>query len=40
VVERDGTTRKIPVTTGLFAGGQVEISGRDVEEGQRVVVPR
>jgi peptidoglycan hydrolase-like protein with peptidoglycan-binding domain len=40
VVETDGTTRKVPVTTGLFAGGRVEISGRDVEEGRRVVVPR
>lgn len=40
VVEADGTTRKVPVTTGLFAGGRVEISGEDVEEGQRVVVPR
>jgi peptidoglycan hydrolase-like protein with peptidoglycan-binding domain len=40
VVEADGTTRKVPVTTGLFAGGQVEISGQDVEAGQRVVVPR
>jgi peptidoglycan hydrolase-like protein with peptidoglycan-binding domain len=40
VVEPDGTTRKVPVTTGLFAGGQVEIAGEDVEEGQRVVVPR
>jgi peptidoglycan hydrolase-like protein with peptidoglycan-binding domain len=40
VVEADGTTRKVSVTTGLFAGGRVEISGADVEEGQRVVVPR
>jgi peptidoglycan hydrolase-like protein with peptidoglycan-binding domain len=40
VVERGGTTRPVPVTTGLFAGGRVEISGADVEEGQRVVVPR
>jgi len=40
VVETDGTTRQVPVTTGLFAGGRVEISGEDVEEGQRVVVPR
>ncbi len=38
VVEADGTTRKVPVTTGLFAGGQVEVSG--VEAGQRVVVPK
>lgn len=36
----DGTTRKIPVRTGLFAGGMVEISGDGVKAGQRVVVPR
>lgn len=40
VVEADGTTRKVPVTTGLFAGGRVEISGGGVEAGLRVVVPR
>lgn len=40
VVDDDGTTRKVPVTTGLFAGGRVEISGDDIEAGQRVVVPQ
>jgi multidrug efflux pump subunit AcrA (membrane-fusion protein) len=40
VVEAGGATRKVPVTTGLFAGGRVEISGGDVAEGQKVVVPR
>ncbi|MFD2797059.1 efflux RND transporter periplasmic adaptor subunit [Promicromonospora vindobonensis] len=40
VVAADGSTRQIPVTTGLFAGGRVEISGDDVRAGQRVVVPR
>jgi peptidoglycan hydrolase-like protein with peptidoglycan-binding domain len=40
VVEADGTTRKVPVTTGLFAGGRVEISGGGVEAGRRVVVPK
>lgn len=40
VVAADGTTRKIPVETGMFAGGRVEISGDDVEAGQRVVVPQ
>ncbi|MFF2267353.1 efflux RND transporter periplasmic adaptor subunit [Cellulosimicrobium cellulans] len=40
VVDADGTTRKIPVTAGLFAGGRVEISGEGVSEGQRVVVPQ
>lgn len=40
VVEDDGTTTTVPVTTGLFAGGRVEISGDDLEAGQRVVVPQ
>ena len=40
IVEAGGTTRKVPVTIGLFAGGRVEISGQDVSEGQRVVVPQ
>ncbi|OQO93622.1 hypothetical protein B1813_03490 [Saccharomonospora piscinae] len=39
VVDADGRTRRIPVTTGLFAGGRVEISGNGVRAGQRVVVP-
>ncbi|MEO6088029.1 MAG: peptidoglycan-binding protein [Umezawaea sp.] len=40
VVEADGTTRKVPVKTGLFAGGRVEITGDGVEAGLRVVVPK
>lgn len=40
LVAADGTTRQIPVTTGLFAGGRVEISGDGVEAGQNVVVPQ
>lgn len=40
IVEAGGTTRKVPVTIGLFAGGRVEISGQDISEGQRVVVPQ
>lgn len=40
VVDADGTTRPVPVTTGLFAGGRVEISGDGVRDGQRVVVPQ
>lgn len=40
VVGSDGATYQVPVTTGLFAGGRVEISGDDVEAGQRVVVPQ
>jgi peptidoglycan hydrolase-like protein with peptidoglycan-binding domain len=38
----DGTTnatRLVPVTTGLFAGGRVEVNGPGLREGQRVVVP-
>ena len=40
IVEAGGTTRKVPVTIGLFAGGRVEVSGEGVSEGQRVVVPQ
>ncbi|QPL05591.1 MULTISPECIES: peptidoglycan-binding protein [Actinomyces] len=40
IVESDGTTRKVPVTIGLFAGGRVEVSGDDIAEGDRVVVPQ
>lgn len=40
VVGSDGLTTQVPVTTGLFAGGRVEISGDDIEVGQRVVVPQ
>ena len=40
IVEAGGTTRKVPVTIGPFAGGRVEISGKDISEGQRVVVPQ
>lgn len=40
VVDDDGATTKMPVTTGLFAGGRVEINGDDIEAGQRVVVPQ
>jgi len=40
LVDDDGTTTKMPVTTGLFAGGRVEISGDGIEAGQRVVVPQ
>ncbi|MFF7192694.1 efflux RND transporter periplasmic adaptor subunit [Streptomyces sp. NPDC008079] len=39
VVGPDGRTTRVPVRTGLFAGGRVEISGDGVAEGQRVVVP-
>ena len=40
IVAPDGTTRKVPVTIGLFAGGRVEVSGEGISEGQRVVVPQ
>ncbi|WP_197719278.1 efflux RND transporter periplasmic adaptor subunit [Actinomyces slackii] len=40
IVESDGTTRKVPVTTGLFAAGRVEISGEGITAGQSVVVPQ
>ncbi|CAN5219035.1 peptidoglycan-binding protein [soil metagenome] len=39
IVGADGTTRRVPVTTGLFAGGRVEISGDGISEGDNVVVP-
>lgn len=39
VVGADGATRKVPVTTGLFAAGRVQISGSGLAAGQRVVVP-
>lgn len=40
IVGSDGLTTKVPVTTGLFAGGRVEINGDGIEAGQRVVVPQ
>ena len=33
------TTHLVKVTTGLFAGGQVEVTGAGLRQGQRVVVP-
>jgi peptidoglycan hydrolase-like protein with peptidoglycan-binding domain len=33
------TTHLVKVTTGLFAGGQVEVTGAGLHQGQRVVVP-
>lgn len=40
LVDADGTTRQVPIATGLFAGGRVEIAGDDIRAGQLVVVPR
>ncbi|MEO7015315.1 MAG: peptidoglycan-binding protein [Leifsonia sp.] len=39
LVRSDGTTKRIPVKTGLFAAGRVEISGDGIQKGQKVVVP-
>jgi membrane fusion protein (multidrug efflux system) len=40
VLQPDGTTRRSPVKTGLFAAGRVEISGDGIAEGKKVVVPK
>jgi peptidoglycan hydrolase-like protein with peptidoglycan-binding domain len=40
VVQGDGTTRKVAVRIGLFAGSRVEVSGDGLAAGQRVVVPK
>ena len=39
VVDAKGEIRRVPVTVGLFAGDRVEVSGDEIAEGQRVVVP-
>jgi membrane fusion protein, multidrug efflux system len=39
VVEGDAT-RIVPVRTGMFAAGQVEVSGPGIAEGMSVGVPR
>jgi multidrug efflux pump subunit AcrA (membrane-fusion protein) len=39
VVQGD-VSRVVPVTTGLFANGNVEISGKDIAEGVTVRVPK
>jgi peptidoglycan hydrolase-like protein with peptidoglycan-binding domain len=39
VVDGKGKHRQVPVTTGLFADGRVEVSGDGVREGLDVVVP-
>jgi hypothetical protein len=38
-VVRDGTSSYVPVTTGLFANGRVEISGAGITEGVTVGMP-
>lgn len=35
-----GRTRIVAVTTGMFAAGQVEVSGKGIAEGVRVGVPK
>jgi len=35
----DGTTTRVPVEVGFFAGGRVEVSGDGLEDGDEVVVP-
>ena len=39
IVDESGKIRRVPVTVGLFAGDRVEVSGDEIAEGQRVVVP-
>jgi multidrug efflux pump subunit AcrA (membrane-fusion protein) len=39
VVGSDGTTKIVAVEVGLFADGQVEISGAGIAEGTKVGVP-
>ncbi|AUH40004.1 peptidoglycan-binding protein [Streptomyces sp. CMB-StM0423] len=40
VDETTSTTRYVPVTTGLFAGGKVEVSGDGITEGVTVGMPK
>ncbi|ODA89605.1 hypothetical protein ATY41_04845 [Leifsonia xyli subsp. xyli] len=39
VVVKNGPTKRVPVKTGAFIDGRVEISGDDIADGERVVVP-
>lgn len=36
----DGASRFVPVKTGLFANGRVEVSGPEVHEGMKVRIPK
>ena len=38
-VVQNGTVRTVPVETGVFAGGKVEVSGSGLAEGMKVGVP-
>jgi peptidoglycan hydrolase-like protein with peptidoglycan-binding domain len=39
LVRANGTTNRVPVSIGLFAGGRVEVSGSKIRNGDSVVVP-
>lgn len=39
VISRDGTTKRAPITVGLFAGERVEVTGGAVRAGDKIVVP-
>jgi peptidoglycan hydrolase-like protein with peptidoglycan-binding domain len=39
IVDDDGTTRIVPVKTGVYGGGRVEITGTGLQEGMKVGVP-
>jgi multidrug efflux pump subunit AcrA (membrane-fusion protein) len=39
-IVEEGTTRHVPVRTGLFAGGRVEISGDGITAGMTVGMPK
>ena len=39
LVQKDGSTEAVRVETGLFSGDLVEITGKGIAEGDRVVVP-
>lgn len=39
VIRANGSTARVRVTPGLFAGGRVEVSGAGIDEGAKVVVP-
>jgi hypothetical protein len=39
-VVENGRSRIVPVRTGMFANGRVEISGEEIAEGMKVGIPR
>jgi HlyD family secretion protein len=38
VVDRSGTHHLVGVSTGVFAGGEVQVSGAGIQAGTRIVV--